>query len=144
MPITEPVEIPETRAPDPEETADEPTAEPGGPPEARIPPPTIRMSDAALEEARAMIREADLPPEGGIRLRARTGAGCSAPLQYGMFLEEEPRGDDVVLSNRGVRLLLDPESAWALDGLLIHYVESSPLGEGFTFRHPRGTSGRTC
>lgn len=113
-------------------------------PEAAIPPPSIRVTEAALQAIREMIAEEELPEEGGLRLSARTGAGCSAPLQYGMVLETAPDADDQVLESRGVRIFMDPESAWVLDGLLVDYVTSSPMGEGFAFRHPRRSGGRAC
>lgn len=116
----------------------------GGEPDLPDGAPRIRFTAAALEAAREMIREAELTGEGGLRLTARTGAGCSAPLQLGMFLEEGPEPDDTVLRSGDVRLFLDPESAWVLDGLEVDYVSSSPMGEGFAFRHPRGAGGRSC
>lgn len=113
-------------------------------PEVEGSQPRIHMSDAAAEQVREMIREADLGEEGGLRLRARLGAGCSAPLQYGLFLEEAPEADDTVLGNGDLRLFLDPESAWALDGLFVDYVDNPVMGEGFAFRHPNGPGGRAC
>ncbi len=113
-------------------------------PDVRTPPTRILLTAAALESIREMIEEAELPREGGVRLSARTGAGCSAPLQYLMALDEAPEDGDTILSSGGVRLFLDPESAWILDGLQIDYVTSSPMGEGFAFRHPRGRNGRAC
>lgn len=106
--------------------------------------PRIVFTPAALEAARDMIREAGLADGGGLRLSARTGAGCSAPLQLGIFLEQTPRADDTVLRSGEVRLFLDPESAWALDGLQVDYLTDSPMGEGFAFRHPKGVGGRSC
>lgn len=107
-------------------------------------PSRIQVTDAALEEIRAMLDEADLSAEGGLRLSAHTGAGCSAPLEYGMTLEPAPKADDRILEGRGVRIFMDPESAWVLDGLVVDYVTDSPMGEGFAFRHPRGPGGRAC
>lgn len=112
--------------------------------EAESPPARIHMTEAALAAVREMIGDAELPEGGGLRLSARTGAGCSAPLQYGMTLELAPAPDDAVLESRGVRIFMDPESAWVLDGLLVDYLTSSPMGEGFAFRHPNGRSGRAC
>lgn len=134
---------PERDAVDVEPQAVKPT-EPEARPEPRERGPRIHLSAAALDNVREMIREAGLGEEGGLRLTARPGAGCSAPLRYGMFLEEAPEDDDTVLRAGGVRLFLDPESAWVLDGLFVDYVSSSPMGEGFAFRHPNGRRGRAC
>lgn len=104
----------------------------------------LQLTPPALEEIRAMLAEAGIEGEGGLRLTARTGAGCSAPLQYGMFLEEGPEADDVIVAAGDVRIFLSPQDAWALDGLMVDYVSSPHLGEGFAFRHPSGPHGRSC
>lgn len=105
----------------------------------------LHLTASALDEIREMLADAGLEQEGGLRLTARTGAGCSAPLQYGMFLEEAPEEDDAVLTvDDEVRIFLRPTDAWTLDGLLVDYVTSPELGEGFAFRHPGGRNGRSC
>ncbi len=106
--------------------------------------PRILLSGTALEKVREMLEEADLPDEGGLRLSARPGAGCSAPLQYDMVLDEAPDSDDTVLTVGNLRLFVDPRSAWSLDGLLVDYVTSPVMGEGFAFRRQQGNRGRAC
>lgn len=112
--------------------------------EAAVPPTRLRVTDAAHEALGRMMDEAGLPGVGGVRLSGFTGAGCSAPLRYDMALEDAPDTDDVILEREGVRIFMDPESAWILDGLLVDYVTDSPMGEGFAFRHPNGPKGRSC
>lgn len=107
-------------------------------------PPRIQLTQPAVEQIREMLAEEDLLEEGGLRLTAHTGAGCSAPLQFGMVLEMAPEDSDLVLQGPGLRIFMDPESAWALDGLQVDWVDSPTLGEGFAFRHPRGVGGRAC
>jgi len=112
--------------------------------EPALTPPRIHLTEAAVEQIREMLEEEDLHEEGGLRLTARTGAGCSAPMQFGMMLEVAPEDDDVVLRGPGLRIFMDPDSAWALDGLQVDWVDSPTLGEGFAFRHPRGRAGGSC
>ncbi len=112
--------------------------------EQKITQPQILLSATAVRKVQEMIHEAELADEGGLRISARPGAGCSAPLQYDMILEEAPDPDDAVLSAGGVRLFLDPRSAWSLDGLTVDYITSPVMGEGFAFRRPRGNRGRAC
>ncbi len=104
----------------------------------------IHLTASALDEIREMLVDAGVEREGGLRLTARNGAGCSAPLQFGMFLEEAPAEDDAVLTTEDVRIFLSPTDAWALDGLVVDYVSSPHLGEGFAFRHPSGAGRRSC
>ncbi|TVP56429.1 MAG: iron-sulfur cluster assembly accessory protein [Gemmatimonadales bacterium] len=106
--------------------------------------PTIRLTPAAIEKVREMLEEEELLETGGLRITARHGAGCSAPLQFGMILEFEPGPGDEVLEGNGIRLFIDTRSSWSLDGLMVDYVDSPGMGEGFAFRHPRGVGGRAC
>jgi len=109
-----------------------------------IPPPRLELSQAAVERIREMLEEENLVEEGGLRIAARTGAGCSAPMLFNLVLEAAAREDDVVLEGPGIRLFMDPVSAWSLDGLAVDWVDAPGLGEGFAFRHPRGAGGRAC
>jgi iron-sulfur cluster assembly accessory protein len=112
--------------------------------EGVVPPPRLLLTPAAVERIREMMEEADVVEEGGLRIRASTGAGCSAPLRFNLVLETSPRDDDVTLEAQGIRLLMDPTSAWMLDGLRVDWVADPEMGEGFAFRHPRGLGGRAC
>ena len=112
--------------------------------EPALTPPRIHLTAAAVQQIHEMLVQEDLLEEGGLRLTAHTGAGCSAPLQFGMVLETSPEEDDFVLQGPGLRIFMDPESAWALDGLQVDWVHSPIHGEGFAFRHPRGITGRSC
>jgi iron-sulfur cluster assembly accessory protein len=106
--------------------------------------PRIQLSESAADRIREMLQEEGLTEEGGLRISARLGAGCSTPLQFGLVLEPEPEPDDAVLEGPGIRIFLDPSSAWSLDGLRVDYVDSPVLGSGFAFQHPRGKGGRAC
>jgi len=112
--------------------------------EPAVTPPRVLLSAAALEKVREMLEEEDLLEEGGLRLSARLGAGCSAPTRYGMVLDVESEPDDLVLEGNGIRIFLDPTSAWSLDGLLVDYTDSPVMGEGFTFQRTRGLQGPSC
>lgn len=147
-PVRDPAAAPAGDAPDrPTATAaasDAPAGDAAAVPAKAATTIRLQLTPSALEEMGEMLAEAGLEEEGGLRLTARTGAGCSAPLQYGMFLEEAPEADDVVVTAGDVRIFLSPQDAWSLDGLLVDYLSSPHLGEGFAFRHPNGPHGRSC
>jgi iron-sulfur cluster insertion protein len=119
------------------------TTEASGP-DPTLAPPTVHFSRTAVERIREMLAEEELLPEGGLRISARPGAGCSAPLKYGLVMETEPEPDDLVLSGEGIRIFLDPRSAWSVDGLLVDYVDAPFMGSGFAFRRGRGGVGSSC
>ena len=102
------------------------------------------LVEAVSKKVREMLEEEDLLDEGGLRLSSLPGAGCSAPLQFGMELDVAPEPGDIVLEGQGIRIFMDPTSAWSLDGLKVDYVTNPHMGEGFAFQHPRGPSGRSC
>jgi Fe-S cluster assembly iron-binding protein IscA len=106
--------------------------------------PRIHISESALERIVEMLTEEELLEEGGLRLSARLGAGCSSPLGFDMVMEVEPEPDDLVLTGAGIRLFLSARDTWSLDGLHVDYVSMPGMGEGFAFRHPRGAGGRAC
>lgn len=117
-----------------------PGAAPGAP--AQEEGPRIQLTPAALETVREMLAEEGLLEEGGLRLSARFGAGCSTPLRFGLELDHTERDGDLVLRGGGIRIFIPRRDAWSLDGLQVDWVDSPGMGEGFAFRHPRGRGGR--
>ncbi|TVR64824.1 MAG: iron-sulfur cluster assembly accessory protein [Gemmatimonadales bacterium] len=112
--------------------------------ESGVTPVRLNLTASALERIREMLAEEDLLEEGGLRITMKPGAGCSGTPRFGMVMEVEPDDDDTVLEADGVRIFLDPTSAWALDGLRLDWVDSPTMGSGFAFQHPRGRGGRAC
>lgn len=104
--------------------------------------PRIRLTPAALETVRELLREEDLLDDGGLRLSARFGAGCSTPLRFGLELDTRAREGEIVLRGGGIRLFVSRRDAWSLDGLEVDWVDAPGMGEGFAFRHPRRRGGR--
>jgi iron-sulfur cluster assembly accessory protein len=121
-----------------------PSEEVVAPSEEAIAPPKLHLTESAIATIREMLEDEDLLEEGGLRITARIGAGCSTPMQFGLVLEPWPEPDDIVLSGHGLRIFLDARSAWSLDGLMVDYVDTPGMGSGFAFRHPQGASGRSC
>ncbi len=106
--------------------------------------PTVHLTSAAVEKIQEMLEEEGLLEEGGLRISAHFGAGCSTPLQFDLVMEVEPQEEDSILQGPGIRIFISPRSAWAVDGLRLDYVDSPLMGSGFAFQHPRGRSGRAC
>lgn len=126
--------------------APSPGAPPSNAPSAEVPsqePPKVRLSSRALEMVRELMEEEELA-DGGLRISAYFGAGCSLPLNFDLELDVEPDEGDYVLEGRGIRLFIAPDHAWAVDGLEVDYVDEGAMGSGFAFRHPRGQARRSC
>ncbi len=97
----------------------------------------ISLTDKAAGKVKAAI-EKQGKTTAGLRLYV-AGGGCSG-FQYGLAFDEA-KDNDHVIESRGVRLLVDEQSAQYLDGSEIDYVESV-MGEGFMVNNPNATE--TC
>ena len=98
----------------------------------------IVLTAKAVEMVKDAIAREGL--EGhGIRVGVQ-GGGCSG-FQYSMDFEKEPRADDMVFEQEGVRLYIDPMSSMYLQGVTIDYVIGLQ-GAGFKFDNPNAKS--TC
>jgi iron-sulfur cluster assembly accessory protein len=98
----------------------------------------VALTAKAVEMVKDAIAREGL--EGhGIRVGVQ-GGGCSG-FQYSMDFEKEPRAEDMVLEQDGVKLYVDPMSSMYLQGVTIDYVVGLQ-GAGFKFDNPNAKS--TC
>lgn len=80
-------------------------------------------------------------PNASLRIRV-TGGGCSG-FQYDLAPEEEKKEDDIEIQDRGVSILIDPESHTFLDNTTVDYVDSLQ-GSGFKLLNPNAKSSCGC
>ncbi|MBI2165909.1 MAG: iron-sulfur cluster assembly accessory protein [Chloroflexi bacterium] len=101
---------------------------------------TITISSKAAEKVRLFGEKEGLDPSNsGIRVAVK-GGGC-AGLMYTLSMEKEPRPDDKVLEESGVRLFVDKRSYVFLAGTTLDYTDGLN-GKGFVFHNPQAKS--TC
>ena len=96
------------------------------------------FTDSAAYKVKELIEE-----EGDDSLMLRvfiSGGGCSG-FQYGFTFDQEEGDGDTVVSNGGVKLLVDPMSVQYLSGAEIDYSEGLE-GSQFVIRNPNATT--TC
>ena len=99
---------------------------------------TLVFTDSAAHKVKELIEE-----EGDDSLMLRvfiSGGGCSG-FQYGFTFDQEEGDGDTVVSNEGVKLLVDPMSVQYLLGAEIDYSEGLE-GSQFVIRNPNATT--TC
>jgi iron-sulfur cluster insertion protein len=99
----------------------------------------VRLTESAAEMAKVARQREGLGADHGLRV-AVVGGGCSG-FQYSLSFDAQPRPDDTVIEQHGVRLFVDATSAPYLKGMIIDYV-SGLHGAGFKFINPNAT--RTC
>ncbi|MGH7868481.1 MAG: iron-sulfur cluster insertion protein ErpA [Candidatus Dormibacteraceae bacterium] len=101
---------------------------------------TIEMTDAAVKQLQALL-EKENNPELGLRVWV-TGGGCTG-LQYGMAFDDKVGGEDTVIEQNGVRVLVDQETLRYVDGSTIDYVDGL-MGAGFTVQNPNAARSCSC
>lgn len=100
---------------------------------------TMSVSDLAKEKLAAFLGEKGTLEEVGIRIGVEPG-GCSG-ASYSMEYAREPEEGEMELTANGVRLLVRPEHATVLNGLVVDYVDEL-MGGGFKIHNPNAT--QTC
>lgn len=101
-------------------------------------PLTIHIDAGAVDHVRQFAEQAGKP---GASLRvAVKGGGCSG-LTYALDLVDEPREDDKVVEEHGLRLFVDRKSYVFLAGTTLGY-SGGLNGKGFVFDNPNAKT--TC
>ena len=92
----------------------------------------IRLTTKAAEKVRE-IRQSEGTENHGLRVAVVAG-GCSG-FSYDLYFDEQPRPDDKVFDQDGVKVFIDALSLRYLEGTEIDYVEGLH-GSGFKFTNP--------
>lgn len=98
------------------------------------------LQDSAIKKLKEIMK-AENKEDHGLRIEVVPG-GCSG-YKYGLDFDHQKRPDDVVFTQEGVSIYMDPESVSMLDGGSVEYVESLQ-GAGFKINNPSATGGCGC
>lgn len=101
---------------------------------------SIILTESATEMVQNLLVQKNVP-DYGLRIFV-SGGGCSG-LQYGMALDKEPGENDHVITDRGVKIYVDPISMMYLSGSVVDY-EDSLMGGGFRIDNPNAVSSCGC
>jgi len=99
---------------------------------------SVTLTTSAAERVRSFLEKRGRGV--GLRLGVRK-TGCSG-FAYVVNYADEVAAGDVVFEDRGVRVIVDPDSLRYVDGTEIDFVRQG-LNEAFKFRNPnvRGECG---
>ena len=100
----------------------------------------IALTDKAANKVKEFLAKQG-KQDGAVRIQVK-GGGCSG-MQYLFSLVDAPRTDDTVISEKGVKVCVDPKSAVFLEGVEIDFVEAFING-GFKVRNPNATGSCSC
>ena len=102
----------------------------------------IKVTEAVFDKLAELILEENDEAIAGLRIYVQ-GGGCSG-FQYGFqFADEINEDDEIVESEEGLKIVIDPLSMMYLEGAEIDYVKSL-AGEQFSIRNPNATTQCGC
>lgn len=101
----------------------------------------ISLTDKGADKVREYLtaQNADVAV-AGLRVGVK-GGGCSG-FQYQLAFDEQ-RGDDNIFEDRGLRILVDPDSLPYVEGSVIDFVEAL-TGAGFKVENPNVVAACGC
>lgn len=107
---------------------------------AAIPSQDISISEFGAQKALGILAGSG-KENAGVRVFIKSG-GCSG-YQYGMAIDDRELEGDLIVYDRGVKLLVDQMSLPLLRGSQVDFVENM-MGGGFTVNNPNATSSCGC
>jgi iron-sulfur cluster assembly protein len=99
----------------------------------------VTLTEKAALHVRRLMAEGNIPGTHGLRLSVK-GGGCSG-LSYVLGFDEQPKENDAVLEQQGIKVFIDPKSLFYLSGTLLDFSDGLN-GKGFVFKNPQAS--RTC
>lgn len=99
----------------------------------------VTLTAKAASHVRRLMAEGSFPETHGLRLSVK-GGGCSG-LSYVLGFDEQPKENDAVLEQHGIRVFVDPKSLFYLSGTMLDFSDGLN-GKGFVFKNPQAS--RTC
>lgn len=101
----------------------------------------ISLTEKGAEKVQEFLSAQNANVEvAGLRIGVK-GGGCSG-FQYQLAFDEQ-RDDDLIYEDRGMRILVDPESLPYVDGSTINFVDAL-IGAGFKVENPNVVAACGC
>lgn len=107
---------------------------------SEIPAQDITISEFGAKKASEILANSG-KENAGVRVFIKSG-GCSG-YQYGMAIDDRELEGDLIVVDRGIKLLVDRMSLPLLRGSEVDFVENM-MGGGFTVNNPNATSSCGC
>jgi len=99
----------------------------------------IQLTESAAERVRTQLQKRGSGL--GLRLGIKR-TGCSG-FAYVVNYADEIRAGDAVFEDRGVKVLVDPDSLPLIDGTVVDFVKQG-LNEAFKFKNPKAKGECGC
>ena len=100
----------------------------------------VALTEKAANKVKALLEKEN---KQGYGLRGGvTPGGCSSYM-YEIGLEEEPKNDDVVIEEKGVRIFINPMSIEFMKGSTVDYIDAL-TNAGFKINNPNVKTSCGC
>ncbi|MBI2542126.1 iron-sulfur cluster assembly accessory protein [Candidatus Woesearchaeota archaeon] len=100
----------------------------------------VNLTGKAAEKVKKLL-EKENKPDYGLRVGIVAG-GCSSYM-YEIGLEKEPKENDVVIEDKGVKVFINPESISFMKGSTVDYLDSL-TNAGFKVNNPNVKTSCGC
>jgi iron-sulfur cluster assembly accessory protein len=102
--------------------------------------PLIGVTEPAARKALQLGSREGFDP---VYLRLRVLAGGCSGFSYELSFESEPKPDDALLEEHGLRVVVDPKSAPIVAGSTLEFSDAM-LGGGFKVNNPQAVHECAC
>ena len=100
----------------------------------------VTLTEKAAEKVKKLL-EKENKPDYGLRVGVVPG-GCSA-YTYEINLEKEPKNDDLVIEEKGVKIFVNPQSISFMKGSVVDYMDTL-TNAGFKINNPNVKTSCGC
>jgi iron-sulfur cluster assembly protein len=101
----------------------------------------VTLSPSAATKLQEILVQKGVAETHGLRVFVQ-GGGCGG-MKYGMTFDNNPRADDEIYVQHGLKVIVDPISLFYISGARIDWVDSL-MGGGFNIENPNATSSCGC
>jgi iron-sulfur cluster assembly protein len=99
----------------------------------------VQVTEKAAEKIMEFRQQEGFSDNHNVRV-AVEGGGCSG-LMYNLEFASEPRANDMIFEDRGIKIMVDKKSLLYLAGTILDFTDGLN-GKGFQFQNPNAS--RTC
>ena len=103
-------------------------------------PAIIEITEAAIDKVKEIMKKQGID---GFKLRIEVKPGGCAGYSYDFSLDDEVKGNDIIIQKNEMKVTIDPASAEALKGAVIDYVETLNRS-GFKVDNPNAHAVCSC
>lgn len=100
----------------------------------------VNLTEKAAEKVKKLL-EKENKPDYGLRVGVTPG-GCSSYM-YEIGLEKEPKADDTIIEDKGVKIFINPQSIEFMKGSTVDYIDSL-MNAGFKVNNPNVKTSCGC